>query len=176
MTITEDYLRLRSVECGDCWIWSQSYTSSGIPLVSKKDGGVPVRRLIARDILKKDMPPGSVAASSCHERKCVNPEHTLVLTRAKLLVRSRANTNQAIRNAKIAQAKRKRAKLTPEAVADIKSRQETSLVYAARYGVHHTMVSKIWCGGAWKEIATPQNPFAGMFTSLAANDAGKKRA
>lgn len=177
MTIDAEYLRLRSRPWGTCWEWTLGYTGSGIPR-APRDGGraLTVRTLIARDVAKVEIPEGWVAATSCRNRKCVNPSHLEVMPRAKLLERSRKNTNEKLRHAKIAAARRGNGKLTPEAVADIKTQREPAATYAERYGVHVSMVHKIWNGNAWADILPSSNPFAGLFTGLAANDSKRRAA
>lgn len=171
--IDEQFLRLRSVECGECWEWTHSYTSSGIPLLSRADGGKMVRAQAVIDILGRTMPKGMIAASRCRNRRCVRPDHIEVISRAKLLERSRENTNEALRHAKIAKARRAQSKVLTEEVARlIASSDETLGVLAKRHNIHPTMAQKIKSGKAW----APVSPFAGLFTGLVAANEGRKRA
>lgn len=176
MYIDEKYLRLRTVECGECWEWIQSYTSSGTPLLPRRNGerAVSVRSQIVKDMLGKSVPKGCIPSTSCENPRCVRPKHVAIITRAQLLERSRRNTNMALKNAKIASTRRaKSGKMTDEIAAEIRDSQETLDVLSRRHRISKAMASKIKRREAW----APQGPFGGMFAGLlAANDGARRRA
>jgi hypothetical protein len=45
-----------------------------------------------------------------------------------------------------------KAKLTPDAVREIRTKQKTQKEYAAQFGVHHVTVWNVWHGLNWKSI------------------------
>ncbi len=172
MTIDE-LLRGRVVEVGDCQEWSGTYTASGIPLLYLRGARLPVRRAVYQLKHGRDIPDGYVASNSCENRRCVCEEHVRAVSRTAMAERSCANTNHALRAAKIAATKRRtEAKLTAEPVAMVKESSRTNLDLAEELGVHHSLLSAIRAGKCWKDY---QNPFAGLFTGLAANDTAKER-
>lgn len=175
-TINEQYLRLRTVECGECWEWLQSYTTSGIPLLPRMGGCAPktVRSKVATDILKRKLPKGTFASNKCENRRCVRPSHVQIISRAQMLERSRRNTNEALRRAKITASRRASSAVMDEQTASaIAASDETLEVLAKRHNIHRSMVQKIKTGKAW----APQGPLMGMFSALmAANDSNRRRA
>lgn len=176
VTIDEKYLRLRTLECGDCWEWLQSYTSSGIPLMPRTGNGAAktVRSKVATDILKRKLPKGTLASNKCENKRCVRPSHVQLISRAQMLERSRRNTNEALRRAKITASRRASSTVMDEQTAStIAASDETLEVLAKRHNIHPSMVQKIKTGKAW----APQSSSIGMFSALiAANDHGRKRA
>lgn len=174
--IDEQYLRLRIVECGECWEWKHSYTTSGIPLLPRKDGKAPemVRVKVATDILKRKVRKGHIASTKCENRRCVRPQHVAIITRAQMLERTRKNTNNQLRIAKITAARRATSKvMTMEKAAAIQASTETVEALGKQHNIHPSMAHKIKTGKAW----APQNPLAGLFSGLvAANDHNRRRA
>lgn len=175
-TINEQYLRLRTVECGECWEWQQSYTSSGVPLLPRMGGqrGKTVRMKVATDILNRKVPKGAIASTKCENRRCVRPSHVQVIPRAKMLERSRRNTNESLRRAKITATHRAQSEvLSEELAAEIRGAAEKLGDLARRHGISIAMASKIKRGEAW----APISPFGAMFSGLlASNDGSRRRA
>jgi hypothetical protein len=156
--MTLDDIFKRTVEVGECREWTGSFTTSGVPLVYHRGQRTTVRKVVYEIRTGKQLPVGMVASTKCTNPRCV--DHVLPLTKAQMLERSRANTNQELRAAKIAASKRRTAaKLTPEQVQMIRDSKETSTALALRLGVHHSVPAGIRKGLMWKEFTTP---FSGL--------------
>lgn len=172
----EQYLRLRTVECGACWEWLQSYTTSGVPLLPRIGGarGKTVRVKVATDILKLKVPKGYIASNICENRRCVRPKHVRVVSKTEMLKRSRRNTNETLRRAKISATHRAKSEvLSEELAAEIRISSEKLEKLAKRHRISIALVSKIKRGDVW----APISPFGAMFSDLlASNDSSRRRA
>ncbi len=173
--LTPQDLLDRSDEVGDCWIWSQAASSGGYPIMKMRGCGCVLARRLAAQLAGHELAPRQPVETTCGEKLCVNPDHckpsTIKAIGKKAGKAGAWSTPQ--RSAKIAAAKRAKGKLTVEQAAEIRASSESGPVLAARYGVDKSMVNNIKRGTAWKDYSSP---FAGLFTGLAANDSGRKRA
>lgn len=155
------HIQAMSVREGDCLIWTGSFSGNNQPMI-RLDGVRRTVRSVVMQILKgKPTPAGSVASNTCECSKCVEPEHVLNISRAKMLERSRRNTNQELRAARIAAAKVHERKLTDEDVQMILSSDKTGLALAAELGVHNTLISRYRRGKSVR-ARRQSNPFAGL--------------
>lgn len=158
MNLTE--IKARCEEVGTCWEWQGAYTTSGSPLVYHEGKRTSVRKLVYALKHGRPLPDGQVASNSCQNPRCVCDDHVRGFTQAQMLHRSRANTNQELRAARIAATKRRTvAKLTPEQVQMVRDSPKTNLALAAELGVHHSHLSVIRRGKAWRTFGSP---FAGL--------------
>jgi HNH endonuclease len=79
------------------------------------------------------VPVGTELDHLCRVRACINPDHLEPVTHAENCRRGR------------------RAKLSPDQVAEIRSSSETQRVIARRFGVTQGHVARIRNGQSWRE-------------------------
>ena len=146
---------IRSVEClrqrsrmdadTGCWHWGLAVVQAS-PKVHfvAPDTGVTVsmrgRRAALYLLRGADLPVGQVAfaASRCHSTDCVNPEHATHgdrIAHGQWLRRTGVTVGLASKCAASRRGWEHRRKLTPEAVADIRSSADSNKALAARHGV-----------------------------------------
>lgn len=164
--------RARCVDDGDCLAWDGAVDSSGCPQVripgSRKT--FSARRICLEADGKKIF--GLLATVNCGNKCCLAPEHLVAMTRKQLQKRSgKIYAASVTRNAKLAEARRKTAKLDFERVAQMRAEVGlTTRQAAAKYGVTQSTAQKIMRGELWKDY---KNPFAGL---MAANDSHRRSA
>lgn len=153
-------IKARTIEVGECWEWQGCFTKSGIPIMYHEGERTTVRRVVYQLKYGKKAPQTFVVSTSCGNYRCVCENHIRSVPRAKMLEKTRANTNHALRAAKIAETKRRtEAKLTPAQVQMIRESGESNIALASQLGVHHSLLSAIRNGKAWVDYS---NPFAGL--------------
>lgn len=159
-------------EIGDCWIWNSATTQNGYPILKIRGCGCKLVRPQVFLMNGGKLKPRQPVDVTCDERKCVNPAHlkaSSVSEIAKKAAKRGAFSGKA-RSAKIAAARRDKAKLTIEQAREIRMSQESGPVLAKRYGVNRSVINGIKAGTRWKDYT---NPFAGL---IASNDSQKTRA
>lgn len=168
-----DRVHARSVEEGDCWVWTGPKASS-VPVVHvsrdvlrgsrARDAMVcvSVRRLLFACIHGADPYPRMLIAK-CGHPQCVRPEHLQAQTAAAFSRRMSKHRNEPLRARKIAVAKRASAKLDAEKVRAIRARSESGPILAKEYGVDPSLISRIRRGQAWRDV---QSPIAHMAQTL----------
>jgi len=173
---TLESLRAWTTEEGDCLLWGK-YLGNGVPMVYHDGKFIQVRKLVLR--LSGVPPLGCYTAARCGNPTCVELTHIVQRTAKQHHSHmgkqvSLAPTNQ-MRIAKITKARRASVgKINQEQAIEIRMSEESGPVLAERYGVTRTMIARIKSGKSWAQDFG--NPFAGLFTGLAANDTGRKRA
>lgn len=154
MPVDLDYIRLRCVEEGECWIWRLG-TDKGKPRLSVGGQSTSVRRL-AYKITHGD--PGRMnVTDKCGERLCCNPEHLRAATHSQIgVAAAKAGAFSSMtRKAKISEARRRHAKLSDEQVCEIRISTDSGPALSAKYGVSKTTVNKIRAGKLRKDYSNP---------------------
>ena len=144
----------------DHLVWTGS-VANGHPAMRLNGAYIMVRRAVWQE-QNGPIPTGQIIRCTCGDKRCVAIEHLELTTYKKLaLVLGSAVMAGPVRSAAIARVKRasKQAKLTEDAVRDIRSSNETSVALAKRYGVAQAHVSKVRLGQAWRDFS---NPFQGL--------------
>lgn len=136
------------------WVTQRSHRNQSGSLVWKlggaHDGTQPQGRYLGKIILVRrklyelqrgvKLPRDRSIQCSCETDRCVEPQHFV----SKPNKSRTGRHNTPAHRAKIAQAQREKlAKLTEEAVEDIRTRREKREVYAARYGIAKEYVSDL---------------------------------
>ena len=158
------YVRDRSTEDADCWLWRQACTSNGTPTMHRPENTrrtIAVRRFLAVAMGRNIA--GKVATNTCCNSRCVAPHHLLITDRSTLGKMTHQHSGYAsmpARRAKIAATQRRRAgKLTPEQAREIRTGTEPLRDVAARMGIAQATAQRIRTGQAWREYGSP---FAGL--------------
>ena len=169
--MTDQDLKDRSDEVGECWLWKQAVSKGGYPIMKVQGCGCQLVRRVAAKLAGHELAPRQPVATSCDEKLCVNPAHCKPSTiRAIAKKAGKAGAwSTPKRSAKIAAAKRAKGKLTAEQAAEIRASTESGPILAARFGIHKSMVNNIKCGDSWRDYTSP-------FAGLAANDSTRRRA
>lgn len=156
--IDEKFLRDRSYEFGDCWIWTQGTNGAGYPQVKVPGGTAQLVRRLAAAVGGKPPAKGQPVTTTCGEKLCVNPEHMKPSTKKAIgkAAAARGAFSGLSRAGKIAGARRAGlVKLTDEQVAEIRASDDTDKVLGEAYGVKSYYVARIRRGDARKDYASP---------------------
>lgn len=116
-----------------CWIWRLARKHDGYGKTMRNGRTLQAHIAMWLD-LHGSVPDGLQLDHLCRVRECCNPSHLEPVTPAENSRRSNA------------------AKLTAEAVAEIKASGETNKALAHRFGVDPSNVSHIRRGSTWKDI------------------------
>lgn len=158
-------------EVGDCWIWNCSTTKRGYPQLKIRGCGCKFVRPQVFLMNGGKLNPRQPVDVTCDERKCVNPAHLKASSASEIAKKAakRGAFSGKARAAKIAAARRGKAKLTIEQAREIRMSQESGPVLAKRYGVNKSAINGIKAGTRWKDYT---NPFSAL---IASNDNQSKR-
>lgn len=160
---TEEQLmaRCRLDELTGCWLWQGAMQGAQSRVYVKlpgKRGKVMNGGRAALVIRARAEPTARVEGYRyvCHDQQCVNPDHCKWMTRKQigaLIAKSGVHKgNPAYRLSNTRNA-RKRAKLTPEMVAEIRASHENNCELGRRLGVAHTTISAVRLGKHWKDTS-----------------------
>lgn len=177
--ITIDLIEAKCIDDAGCWVW-QGAVSAGLPRmgVPGRRSSVIVRRWVAENHLGLSV-KGLNASSTCMNPLCVAPDHVLMLTRKRLQQRyaDHLQYHQTTAFAAKTQAgQRHRFRYSDETVAEIRrlyGELGNQREVGRRLNVPWEYVHKVVRGTVRRDYS---NPFAGLFTGLAANDSGRRRA
>jgi hypothetical protein len=156
---TLELIEAKSIDDGGCWIWDQG-TAHGNAYMSVNGKSVAVRRWIMQN--KGIDIRGKLVTSTCMNSLCVNPEHLIVVTRAKLQKMWADHLQYAsnpVRCAKLAAHARARVGASPEEVLKARTDPRSIRVVAAELGRSYDFVQAVRAGESWK---TYSSPWAGL--------------
>mgnify|MGYP001575493773 CR=1 FL=1 len=95
---------------------------------------------------------GTVVRHKCDNPLCVNPEHLELGTQADNVADMNSrNRGSTVGLARASGTQHRRAKFTPEQVAEIVARTEMNHVLAAKYGVAKSTIKRLRCGYTYAE-------------------------
>ena len=160
---TQEVLRARCDECGDCWEWrANRQTEHGrrYPQIRQTGKTINARRYIY-EAFRKPIAQGMRIVPNCGNPYCVNPEHMREMTEAQKSKKygKEGSYSGAKKAAKIAAHKRQSAKLDMQKAQEIRASDKPCHVLAKVYGVDKSMVSRVRRGEAWRDYSSP---FAGL--------------
>lgn len=149
-------------EIGECLIWNGATSSrGGYPIIKLSGCDCQLVRRVAFVLAGGVLLPRQPVDVTCNERLCVNPDHLRASTTAKIAAKAAAQGkfSSMARGAKIAAARRTKAKLTIEQARVIRLSDESGPVLAERYGVNRSCINGIKAGTRWRDYT---NPFVGL--------------
>lgn len=137
-----EYIDARTKPEGACRIWTGAISGSGQPMMWFKGKRRTVKSLVLEVFKGIPQRPGFVSTSVCECIQCVDTSHCHQISQAQMLERSRRNTNQALRAARISAAQQHLRKLTDEDILTILTSTRPGTHLAKEMGVHHSLISK----------------------------------
>lgn len=150
--VTLDTIYGRCDEVGDCWIW-RGACSHKAPAINIGGMSTSVRRFIAGTLQGKSI-KGRYVTVCCGEPLCVAPDHLRVVTRSQLNTMAARRTGYGqnlARAAKLAQARRRRARLSPELVQMIRESDLSDAQLAKQLGVAKSTINDARRGDTWRD-------------------------
>ena len=146
----------RCTEDGDCLSWPGATDGRGMPIKAMQDPSLGKRRSVSlRSAIARasglEVSAEKRTAMTCGNRLCMNPAHMKSQTMSALVgnaaKRDKSPWRSLVRRRRLSEAARQRTgKLSDAAVADIRTGNEPSHVYAERYGVKLVTVSAVRTG------------------------------
>lgn len=161
-------IKARCIEEGDCWIWQGSVSPGDVPnmripqAIDPKRPLVGVRRWIAQHQGKQIA--GLYATNTCQDKRCVCPDHIVVLTRQKLQKRAgktmTKNQNAGTMARRVqARVRAGNLKIGYDKAREIRQSDKSAEEWAAELGCHVTTVFQAKSGKTWRDYSSP---FAGL--------------
>lgn len=135
-----------------CWLWSGATKELGYGVIGlgRREQGTDKAHRVAYRLYCSD-PGEQNVLHTCDTPCCVNPGHLFLGSLSdnmKDCVRKRRNFVPDNRGERASWAK-----LTAEAVADIRTRRMPGRAFASLYGVSNSAVFQIWRGKNWAQNA-----------------------
>lgn len=128
-----------------------------------------VRRLLWAATRGRLPARASYVVAVCDNPACVAPAHLHQQTRSSAM---RGNKPTADTRRRVAQARRKHSRLTPEDVAAIRASAEPGCVLDARYGLSSGHASQIRRGKIWADFGNPLSGLGSLTRQGREDDAG----
>ena len=148
----------RCVEIGGCLEWTGVFCNHSpqihISYTDVSGKRRKVYKMCRRIVFEHGRGPigsGLHPVMTCRNAKCLSLGHMVLKTTKAIacLAAKEGKFSTPHRRAVITAARRKRAKLSPEAAADIRA-CDTGRQAAAKWGIHQSMACRIRRGSAWK--------------------------
>lgn len=160
-------IRMRCVECGDCWLWQGAMSdsrSSKRPVMQHENKVQSVRRVVAGAVGKKIV--GNLRASNiCADSRCVAPDHVKIMDQKQIQTRASEITKHQSNPARIKKMQQSLPQkiLNWEMVHEIRASDKTHRQLAAEYGVTPCTIWGVKTHRSWREYQA--NPFSGLMTN-----------
>jgi hypothetical protein len=145
---TLEQLLAKTAKEGACRVWKGGYSTGGSPYVHHQEKRVGTRALVLQ-LSGKEVPPGWIVGSrpSCEKGCICHPVARSPSAHAKYSAAMKVETPAMVAKKRI--AARTRAKLTPDAAAQIRVSDGLLREVSAQYGVSMQTVSRIRRGSMW---------------------------
>jgi hypothetical protein len=141
--LTQHLLASKTINSDGCWEWNRSRTHKGYGKQVMSGKLYAAHRLSAYVFLGLDLTSKKHVCHKCDNPPCINPEHLYVGT---------VVTNM---NDRSVRGRHGLAKLTPEAVVEIRERLvngESQSSIARQFSISQAIISKIYRKQLWKHI------------------------
>jgi hypothetical protein len=150
-------LLARTVEEGNCWLWTGHATRGTVPQWHV-DGKVrSARRVVYEAKTGAPVPDTLLIFPKCGNALCVHPD--CLVARHESWQPTKGRAIAADHRARIAAGKRAASNLTMDIVRTIRASDEPGPVLEARYGLCAGKASRIRANRCWVDTASP---FAGL--------------
>lgn len=153
----------RCHEDGDCMIWDGAIAANAGPAVTSPYTGrtAPARRVLMQALgIEID---GLICTTTCQHNCCMARGHIVAWTRQELQLRTgKSLSGNHARNAKLAQAARRRSYLTMEIVRDMRASGLPAKQVAQQWGVPLQTAARVLRHDSWRDYSSP---FAGLFAA-----------
>lgn len=163
----------RTIDDGGCLVWQGRTCGGNVPAPKWKK--YSLRRMVFERFhgpLKKS----DLITFTCGNSLCLEYEHLKKTTRRMVSkIASQTEYNRRIKLEKGTIAARANGKITMEIARYIRASEKNGQELANELNISKSLVSRVRLNKAWQENIIG-NPFAGLFTGLAANDSFKRRA
>lgn len=158
------WLRARSIEEGECWLWQQGTTRNGYPQASLRRIGLAglMPRRVAAALAGRPPADGQPVRMRCGCRLCVNPAHALPSSAREIgrLAAKRGGWQGAARAAKISAARLQTSAISADAVIAIRMAEGGTLqAVCSEHGVSYHTAKAIRTGRIRRDY---RSPWAGM--------------
>jgi len=168
---TLDTVRDRCEIVGDCWLWKQAFTSSGLPQATIQGrGGCSVRTFVFDELMRKVRPAKSTIAARCNDNACVSPHCLYFRSRSSVVKASHASgarqgTDTTIMRRARA-VKQGLSKLDQDKAREIREQVQTrsKADLARAYGVSPNTIRKIIRNEIWAPM--PANSVFNLASTL----------
>jgi hypothetical protein len=140
-----------------CLVWKLSFNGNQ-PQARMGGTTVNVRRMAVEIKTGKPLPRKWAAVCSCPTEGCVEPKHLKGQSRSRLLSGKQHSAKHRLAET-LAARQKANAKLTPEAVEDIRTGPGSITEKAARHGVNRRHIWDIQKFRSWRDLG---NPWAGL--------------
>lgn len=160
--VTLDALLERTVEEGDCRLWTLACVDKRPPIIRAHGVQHYVRRLVF-ELVHRKLRPGEVVRAGCGTDTCVEPLHQVATTKQRILEQVAASG--AFRTPKfrmaVALGKRRRSALSEDAVRDIRYGDGPADEAAAEHGISKEYVRLIRKNHSRVDFSSPWQGLGG---------------
>jgi hypothetical protein len=143
--LAERFCEKVEVRASGCHEWTGRLQPNGYGQI-RANGKTSYAHRVAWELANKPIPEGAYVLHDCDNRRCVNPEHLRLGT-------FQDNMDDMTAKKRHAHGERNgHARLSEQAVRDIRASEALQADLAARYGVSQSLVSMIRSGRIWKQV------------------------
>lgn len=147
----------RCEEEGDCLLWQQGVNSHGIPFAQHLGKITNVRRLVLSFAKGVELSGSLVAIVRCGNKRCLNHEHILAMTRGSMVRRlakaGMLDANSVCDRRRAASRTRPSNKINEQIAEQIRLDGGSQAQRALKFGVSQSLVAKIDRGVCWQPEA-----------------------
>lgn len=155
---TFESIKANCIEVGSCWEWQGSMAGKArSPRVSHEGKNRAVRPLLRELSGLPPLPPSYRLGTSCHNRKCVNPDHMVRLNDTQAMKRAGKFINHPLRIAKVTATRGRKSRVTDDMAHALRNADsKTVIALAKEYGITYSYARRIASGSLRK----PPGPLA----------------
>lgn len=152
---TLETLHAHCDEIGDCWEWKRSLNNAKMPQ-TRHAGKVMSARKLAYTLAGNVVKDGYVVVPTCKNIRCINPECSRQVLQTKFMEQqNNGRVKSLATREKLSAAARKRAKLTPKDVIEIRNSDKPGRQLARERGVNLKTIWNARNDRTWQEYRSP---------------------